>query len=167
MLEASARRKAVDLDVFVRHHNSALISFAFRLLHQEDLAKDCVQNALLRAHAALRNGASPDNLRAWLYRLTYHAAIDRSRHASIEKRDRPAHLKPLTPVPKDLSENLECVIGAVSPELRAILYLRYAYGFSYEEMESVLGLPASSLRVYAARALEKVQRKCERKSDEM
>src|SRR5947208_5113871 len=63
-----------------------LVSFAFRLLGRDDTARDCVQEAFLKAYSAIAGGTRPENVRPWLYRMVYYAAIDRLRRASIEER---------------------------------------------------------------------------------
>jgi RNA polymerase sigma-70 factor (ECF subfamily) len=148
----------------VRAHERELVSFAFRMTSREDEARDCVQDAFLKAHLALRNGAAPEQLRPWLYRLVYHAVVDRQRRQAIEERGS-LRLAPTGDKtdgtfcrPGAASEELERLVGSLAAPYREILVLRYVYDFSYAEMESILAIPAPTLRVYAARALEQVQK---------
>ena len=149
---------SAGFEAAVRAHERELISFAYRMLMREDAARDCVQDAFLKAHQALCRGAAPESLRPWLYRLVYHAAVDRRRRQTVEDRTG----RRLTSIPTAEanrgSEDLESLLGSLASPHRDILVLRYVYDFSYAEMESILGLPAATLRVYAARALEQVQR---------
>jgi RNA polymerase sigma factor (sigma-70 family) len=63
-------------------HRRALTRYARSLLHRsEHDAEDVVQDVLIRAHAALRDGRGPDELRPWLYRLVRNRAIDEVRRA--------------------------------------------------------------------------------------
>jgi RNA polymerase sigma-70 factor (ECF subfamily) len=142
----------------VRAHERELVSFAFRMTSREDSARDCVQDAFLKAHLALRNGAAPDQLRPWLYRLVYHAVVDRQRRQAIEERGSRRLSAPPPPAPGAASEELERLVGSLAAPYREILVLRYVYDFSYAEMESILAIPAPTLRVYAARGLEQVQK---------
>jgi RNA polymerase sigma-70 factor (ECF subfamily) len=149
---------STGFEAAVRAHERELVSFAFRLLAREDAARDCVQDAFLKAHQALSRGAAPESLRPWLYRLVYHAAVDRRRRQAIEDRAALRLAASASTDPERRSEELERLLGALAAPYRDILILRYVYDFSYAEMESILGLPAATLRVYAARALEQVQR---------
>lgn len=142
----------------VRAHERELVSFAFRMVAREDAARDCVQDAFLKAHLALRGGAAPEQLRPWLYRLVYHAAVDRRRRQAIEERGSRRLAPPPAPAPGSASEELERLVGSLAAPYREILVLRYVYDFSYAEMESILAIPAPTLRVYAARGLEQVQK---------
>ena len=156
---------ATGFEAAVRSHERELVSFAYRMLGREDAARDCVQDAYLKAHVALTQGASPDSLRAWLYKLVYNAAVDRLRRRSIEDRGQARVGKGVEPAaPVVPGEEMERLVGALPSPYREILCLRYAYDFSYAEMESILGTPAATLRVYAARALEKLHVKLKEES---
>jgi len=142
----------------VRSHERELISFAFRLLAREDAARDCVQDAFLKAHQALCRGAAPEKIRPWLYRLVYHAAVDRRRRQAVEEHGLRRVAASAPTAPETRIEGLEGLLESLSSPHREILVLRYVYDFSYAEMESILGLPAPTLRVYAARGLEQLQK---------
>ncbi|HEY5196963.1 MAG TPA: sigma-70 family RNA polymerase sigma factor [Solirubrobacteraceae bacterium] len=74
-----------DEQAFARideRHRKALRRYADSLLRRSTHdAEDVVQDVLIRAHAALRAGDVPDDLRPWLYRLTRNRAIDEVRRA--------------------------------------------------------------------------------------
>jgi RNA polymerase sigma-70 factor (ECF subfamily) len=150
-----ARARAA-LEEAVRRHERELASFAFRMTGSGESARDCLQDAFLRAVGAIAGGARPENLRPWLYRLVYHAVLDRLRRASVEERalGRLAAREALADTP---SGDLERLAGSLPSPYREIVFLRYANDFSYAEMEGILGMPSGTLRVYAARALERIQ----------
>ena len=152
------------LEEAVTRHERELVSFAFRLTGTEDSARDCLQDAFLRAVGAIAEGARPENPRPWLYRLVYHAVVDRLRRSSVEDRalGRLAAREALRETP---SGDLERLAGALPAPYREIVFLRYAGDFSYAEMESILGIAAGTLRVYAARALERIQAKLKENED--
>lgn len=63
-------------------HRKPLIRYARTLLRRsEHDAEDVVQDVLIRAHAAIREGKAPDELAPWLYRVTRNRAIDEVRRA--------------------------------------------------------------------------------------
>jgi RNA polymerase sigma-70 factor, ECF subfamily len=146
-----------EFEAAVRSHERELVSFAFRMVAREDAARDCVQDAFLKAHQALCRGAAPEKIRPWLYRLVYHAAVDRQRRQAVEERGQRRVATPSSAASESRIEGSERLLASLSSPYREILVLRYVYDFSYAEMESILGLPAATLRVYAARGLEQVQ----------
>lgn len=146
----------VDLAEAARRHERELLAFAARLLGDVEAARDALQEAWVRALQAARDGAAPENERAWLYRLVYHAAIDRLRRRSIEHAGLGRIARSLTSPRPGLSgdEALEKLLSLLPVPQREVLLLRYVHGFTYAEIEDVLGRPAAILRVLAARALE-------------
>jgi RNA polymerase sigma factor (sigma-70 family) len=63
-----------------RRHRAALTAFARRmLLHSGHDADDIVQDALIRAHRALRITDRPMTLRPWLYMIVRNRALDELR----------------------------------------------------------------------------------------
>ncbi len=160
----SPARARAALEEAASRHEREFASFAFRMTGSEEAARDCVQDAFLRAVAAVAEGARPENPRPWLYRLVYHAAVDRLRRATVEERalGRLAAREAARETP---SGDLERLAGALPSPYREIVFLRYAGDFSYAEMESILGTPAGTLRVYAARALERIHGKLKERRD--
>ncbi len=148
------------LEAAVGRHERELVSFAYRLTGSEDAARDCLQAAFLRAVSAIADGARPENARPWLYRLVYHAAIDRLRRATVEERAL-GRLEAREASRGAPSGEMEQWVGALPSPFREIIFLRYACDFSYAEMEAIVGMPAATLRVYAARALERLKAKLE------
>ena len=165
MLQVVGEKDVQAFVAAIQRHERELLSFAFRLTGREDAARDALQDSLLKAYEALREGATPENLRAWLYRLTYNTIIDRSRRAAVEERAQ-ARLRSESDrrAPKSISEELEAIIRDVPAPYKEILYLRYAHEFTFSEMESILSTSAATLRVYAARALEMVHERMREKS---
>jgi RNA polymerase sigma factor (sigma-70 family) len=65
-------------DEIVRRYGSALTAFAGSVA-PPSRAEDVVQESLLKAYVALQDGAEPDLLRAWLFRIVRNTAIDEQR----------------------------------------------------------------------------------------
>lgn len=61
----------------VRRHHPALLAFARRMLRGSGAdPEDVVQDALIRAHAALRSDSRAIALRPWLYMIVRNRALD-------------------------------------------------------------------------------------------
>jgi RNA polymerase sigma-70 factor (ECF subfamily) len=149
--------ETVNLDI--EQYRGELQAFAYRLLGNLQEAEDCVQSVFL---AALKSAAPPENLRAWLYRVTHNLAVNQ-----LRRRD----LKPLTPrperqeavLPKD-DAPLERALSGLPEDQRSILLLRYTHGLTFEEIGQVLGRSAGTVKVYAGRGLTALRKAFRRNS---
>ena len=73
------RAAAGDDDAFtelVDRHREALVRFVARRTGRSTIAEDAVQEALLSAHRALRHGAPPRDMKAWLHTIAWRRAVD-------------------------------------------------------------------------------------------
>src|SRR5438105_4838357 len=139
----------------IDQYRDELQAFAFRLLGSVEEAEDCVQSAYL---AAVRNPQSPENARAWLYRVTHNLAVN-------ELRRRARAPKPEKPEVSGTGTDdaaLERALARLPEHQRTILLLRYTHGLSFEEIAHVLDRPAATLKVYAGRALTALRNRLRR-----
>ncbi|MDQ3630939.1 MAG: sigma-70 family RNA polymerase sigma factor [Actinomycetota bacterium] len=84
-------------DAIVERYAAPLTAFARGLMHgAHHDAEEAVQDALLKALAALRRDERPIVLRPWLYAITRNACLDR-----LRKPVRTTDLAPLEPVLSD------------------------------------------------------------------
>ena len=76
--------------LLVERHRDRLVRYATSRLGVSD-AEDVVQEALVRAYAALRSGSDPESLVAWLHAIVRNGAYDahrrRTRHQGSELHD--------------------------------------------------------------------------------
>jgi RNA polymerase sigma factor (sigma-70 family) len=68
----------IDFSALVREHLKPLVLFARQW--DDAAAEDLAHDAFVRLAELVRDGETPDNAVAWLYRVTRNAAIDRLRH---------------------------------------------------------------------------------------
>lgn len=101
-MEAQARkipREAVPagddaFEAMVREHGAAMLAVARRLLGQEDEARDCVQDAFLRAFRKLHTFEGRSSLKTWLHRIVVNSALMALR---ARKRRNEQPIEPLLP----------------------------------------------------------------------
>jgi RNA polymerase sigma-70 factor (ECF subfamily) len=138
--------------------SSARLDAAARLiLRDRELARDAVQNALLRAWRDLPGLRDPERFDAWLHRLLVNACLDEARR----RRRRPVEmdLEPFDgPAGDDDARRLadrdlvEAALARLDPEHRALVVLHYYLGYPLPEAASSLGitLPAAKSRLHRA-----------------
>jgi RNA polymerase sigma-70 factor, ECF subfamily len=128
------------------------------VLHDQDLARDAVQDAYIRAWRDLPGLRDPDRFDAWMHRLTVNACLDVVRR----RRRRPVEVE-LTPIsPGFISDSsvavaerdqLERGFVHLSVEHRAVLVLHYYVGMSMPALASTLGIPLGTAQSRLGRAL--------------
>lgn len=155
------RAREGDHDAFAAVAGAALarLDAAARLiLRDRELARDAVQEALIRAWRDLPGLRDPDRFNAWLYRLTTHACLDLAR-----RRRRRVHEVELTPlaepfsgdVPSDVAERelLDEALRRLEPEWRAVVVLHYFIGMPLPEVASELRIPLGTAKSRLHRSL--------------
>jgi RNA polymerase sigma-70 factor (ECF subfamily) len=150
-----------DHDAFAALAGAAVarLDAAARLiLRDRELARDAVQDAMMRAWRDLPGLRDPEKFDAWLHRLTVHACIDAARH----RRRRPIEVE-LTvldsPTVADISSQvidrdlLDRGLRALEPEWRAIVVMHYYLGMPLPEAADALGIPLGTAKSRLHRSL--------------
>ena len=150
-----------DHDAFaVLLHGSIgrLEAVARLVLRDPDLARDAVQDAVIRAWRDLPGLRDPDRFDAWMQRLTVNACLDVARR----RRRRPIEIEitPSSPVhmPDESAavaqrDELERGFRRLSTDHRAVLVLHYYVGMPMPLLASTLGIPLGTAQSRLGRAL--------------
>jgi len=177
--ETIARARAGDHEAFrvlVEAHQGRLFRLAARVLRDEDLARDAVQEAFLKAYVSLRRFEGRSSLYTWLYRLTLNVCLDMRRRS---KSDRTVEWPEVQladgtfkgePIPasgteppaagpdaelerSEIRQRVGQAIEELPPEARETLILREVDGLSYTEIAETLGIPKGTVmsRLHYAR----------------
>jgi RNA polymerase sigma-70 factor (ECF subfamily) len=155
------RARRGDHDAFAALAGAALarLDAAARLIVRDrELARDVVQDTLLRAWRDLPGLRDPDRFDAWLYRLLTHAAIDEARRR--RRRVVEVELAPIdTPSPDPTSglvdrDQIARAFGRLSPEQRAVIVLCYYLDLPLPEAAASLGVPLGTVKSRLHRAVD-------------
>lgn len=162
LVERAAKGEVAAFDALIRRSSDRLYAIAYRILRDQYLAEDAVQQVLVTIWDELPRLRDPDRFEAWTYRLVVRAAVAESRR---ERRGSRVQLLPddndVSPAPDQYRavadrDQLERGFRRLTPEQRAVLVLQHYAGLSLAEIADVLGVPvgtAGSRVHYAARAL--------------
>jgi RNA polymerase sigma-70 factor (ECF subfamily) len=163
LVERAARGEVEAFDALVRLSSGRLFAIAQRILRDQYMAEDALQQSLITIWNELPRLRDPDRFDAWSYRLIVRASVAEARR---ERRGGPTiQLLPgdadVSPAPDQYGtvadrDQLERGFRKLTPEQRAILVLQHFAGQSLGEIADVLGIPvgtAGSRLHYATRAL--------------
>ncbi len=176
LIQAAQRGDLEAFNLLVLRYQNLLFGIALRLLTDEDVAADAVQEALISAFRRF-NTFRGDSLRSWLARVVVNACYDEMR------RKRRQHSVPLElfnaegeeietsywlvdpqadPELQFESSELESAIqkcmDKLPPIYRLVLVLVDVEGLSYEEAASAAGVPVGTVKSRLARARLQMQR---------
>jgi RNA polymerase sigma-70 factor (ECF subfamily) len=128
------------------------------ILRDRELARDAVQDALIRAWRDLPGLRDPDRFDAWLHRLTVHACLDIARRR--RRRVREVELTPISlPSTADASSNianrelLDEALRRLDPEWRAVVVLHFYLEMSLPDVASELRIPLGTAKSRLHRSL--------------
>jgi RNA polymerase sigma-70 factor (ECF subfamily) len=143
-------------------------TLAYRLVGDEEDARDVVQEAYLRAYKGLKRFRGDAQFTTWLYRITANCAAThlgkraRSRHEELEE-DAPLVDTSRRGNPednadqRDLRERLNEALAELPPRLRAVVVLRDIYDLPHEAIADELGISESAAKVRLHRARRKLR----------
>ena len=116
------------------------------IVRDQELARDAVQDAYIRAWRDLPGLRDPDKFDAWLHRLTVNSCLDAVRRR--KRRPIEVELSPLmSPFIGDQSglvadrDQLERGFRRLGADLRAVLVLHYYVGMSASAVAETLDIP--------------------------
>jgi RNA polymerase sigma-70 factor, ECF subfamily len=162
LVERAAKGDQGAFAALAQTASDRLYAVAYRILRDQYLAEDALQQTLISIWNELPRLRDVDRFDAWSYRLIVRASLAEAR------RERRAASVPLLPGDADRSvapdeyrvvadrDQLERGFRQLNPEQRAILVLQHFAGLSLAEIADVLGIPvgtAGSRLHYASRAL--------------
>lgn len=149
---ADARSATTEL---VRRHQAAVLRLAHRLTGNRADAEDLAQEVFVRAFAA-GDVLRPESVGGWLHRVTTNLFLDQARRRSriridawgdhLEARVRPAPPADLQLMTSTLDADVEEALGALVPQVRAVVVLTDLEGFSYAETAAALDLKIGTVR---------------------
>ncbi len=155
------RARRGDHDAFTELARGAVtrLDGAARLiLRDPELARDAVQETLIRAWRDLPRVRDPERFDAWLHRLTVNTCLDlarRRRRRVIEVELTPIDAPSVADVSATLADR-ELVEGAMrrlDESGRAIVVLHYFLGMPLTEVAATLGIPVGTVKSRLHRAL--------------
>jgi RNA polymerase sigma-70 factor (ECF subfamily) len=139
-------------------HAGAALRLARRILGNEAMAEDMVQDAFLRVWINAPRWRPQAAFRTWLYRIVVNLCINARRRASDLQLDAGAHL--VDPAPgadqqlslRERDRQLAAAIGALPERQRAAIVLTYQEGLGNAEVAQVLDISVASVEALLVRA---------------
>jgi RNA polymerase sigma-70 factor (ECF subfamily) len=151
----------------VSRYEGALYRLAWRLLRNEEEARDVVQETFLRVFRALHTYDRERRFSTWLLRIGTNLCIDlyrrrRMRLVSVDA-DEGDELQPVVLVARGagpserhaeraLAETLDRLLARLPAIYRIVIELRYKQQLAYEEIAEILEIPLGTVKARLHRA---------------
>ena len=142
----------------VRQTYADTYTLAFRLVGNEEDARDVVQETYLRAHKGLKKFRGDAQLSTWLHRITMTVVLNglrgvrrfRARETDLELGDRAVHEEQA--IEPDLKQRLYEAIDALPDHHRAVFVMHEIEGYKHEEIAEVMEIKVGTSKSHLHRA---------------
>jgi RNA polymerase sigma-70 factor (ECF subfamily) len=152
-------------------HHGEIYAFLLRTTRDPEVAEDLLSESFLRLTTECRAGRSPDNVRAWLYRVAANLATSRGRRLSAAVRGlvrlrstgggaAVAEAPEAAYLAREGRTGLMAALADLPPDARAALLLS-AEGFSGAEIAAAIGRSEPATRTLLCRTRVTVRRRLE------
>ena len=160
------------LDALFRRIQDPLFRYVRGMVRDSDLARDILQETLLRIYRKLPWLREPAFFRAWSYRIATHEVFrhTRRKQAFDTRVDHEVVLDELATAERlepdaELIAGLPALVEEVSPASRAVLVLFYLQELSLDEVAQILGIPIGTVKSRLAYGLAVLRRRVSPGSD--
>ncbi len=168
-----------DIQVFegeLLPHASAIYNFAYRLVIDEDEAKDLVQETYFKAFKFIKSYHRGTNAKAWLYRILKNDFINSYRKKSKEppkidyqdveniynSEDTQETFSgniAVYPFRETIGDEVSNALNSLPVDFRIVIILCDLEEFTYEEMAKILDIPIGTVRSRLHRARNLLRKK--------
>lgn len=155
LVEGLRSKKTLYLDYLYDHYSSALFGVISRILPNEDVAEEVLQDAFLKIWNRIDSyDASKGRLFTWMLNLSRNLAIDRSRSKEMSKGRKTDDLEKLVGR-VDRSEFVESHVEAIGlrevltklpDDQRFVVEKIYLGGFTHSELAEEFNIPLGTVK---------------------
>jgi RNA polymerase sigma-70 factor (ECF subfamily) len=149
---------AADIEALFREHWPRAFRAAYLVVHDAAAAEDIAQEAFLAAVRGLERFDGRRPFAPWLHRIVVNRAIDWARARAIRRElgdERVAHaLAAPESTSGAVSEEVVAALGALAPDHRAVIVLRYLLEYTPGEIASLLDVPRGTVNSRLRRGLD-------------
>lgn len=162
--DENAFRKLVEM------HQQMVFSFAFRMLCNEDDAKDAVQETFIRVWKNLDKYKPELKFTTWLFSIASNHCCDkiRSRKRTLKAENYEIHFLSgeenfeETAIRSDLAKVIRELTDNLTPKQKLVFTLRDLEGFEPEEVEKITGMTAGKIKGNLYLARQYIRKKLEK-----
>lgn len=150
-------------DTLVFRYHKPLYGYLYRLVQDEKLAEDMVQDTFMKIYQQGKKGVVPDSFKSWMYKIATNICKDYWRKASTQREFTTDKSLEEGKVSHIIDRQLERQwmidsLDQLSPDYRMVLYLRFYQELTYAEIAVVMEKPLNTVKTWMSRGLKQLER---------
>lgn len=166
ILERAKRFEAQALEEIFDQYSQGIFRYAFRLLGDTELARECMAETFSRFLTVLKRESGPDTyLKAYLYRIAHNWVTDfyRSKIPPSLPLDDQVTANPVEQPEQKYSaemtnQQLRLALTLLTPDQRQVIVLKYLEDWENDAIALSLNKPVGAVKALQHRALEALRR---------
>ena len=161
--------KAGDYRQFERliiEYQNALYFFIWRMVRDEDDAKDICQETFFKAYKKIKSYKEESKFSSWLFQIGYRKALDfiarkKRQHAVLSKMETKPEMSGSEKEfeVKEVDSLIGQIIDGLHHKYRTALHLFYKEEMTYREIASVMRIPMNTVKSHIFRGKEIIRDK--------
>lgn len=155
-----------DFKIKVLPLKNKLYRFALNIVKDDDLAKDVVQECLIKVWEKRAEVASVQNIEAWCMQITRNKALDKLRSKHIKRTDqfeveldtrKERDTPDIVTERSQLLDRIQDLIDDLPQRQKEVMLLRDIEGYSYKEIADNLDIDINLVKTNLFRARRKIK----------
>jgi RNA polymerase sigma-70 factor, ECF subfamily len=142
-----------DFEDLWKTHYWSVARTAYLITGDTEEAKDCAQEAFIRALQRWPKVRGLDRPESWVHRVATNLAISSARRRRLGSR---APIDTMAP-PEPPDEELRRALLTLTPDQRAVVALRFLLDWSVEDVASALGKAPGTVRAITHQSMERLR----------
>ncbi len=162
LIEQSIKGNVESFESLIRQYNRYVYNIAYRMMGNEEDAKDMSQEALIKAYKAISNFKMESSFSTWLYRIVINTCKDELRKRKEQVYSLDDEISDNISLKDTLSDEignplliyeqvelktaLNHALEKLSEDNKSVVILKDLLGYSYEEIGEILQIPIGTVR---------------------
>lgn len=158
-----------EFEKLILEYQKALYYFIWRMVRDEDDAKDICQEAFFKAYKKIKSYKEKSKFSSWLFQIGYRKALDliskeKRKHAVLSKMEIQSQMSGSEKEfeVKETESFIGQIIDGLHHKYRTALHLFYKEEMTYREIAAVMKIPMNTVKSYIFRGKEIIRDKLSR-----
>jgi RNA polymerase sigma-70 factor, ECF subfamily len=153
------------LEKLYNEYAKPILNLLYRVVLDESIAQDLLHDLFLKLPTKLQSFKGNSSVSTWLYRIAHNEALQYLRQTKNQARlldtneiwIHDQQFSASASADSSPMDQLHFALKQTDPQTRALLWLKYGQGLSFEELSAITGEPIGTLKSKLSRAKTQIQ----------